>query len=100
MSFNSVSVENIALHHLTTDLREIKRQAVFKTPTVWNLPDNSLTEQSDSVETHSSNNDIVLSDDTPTDQSEAFICGEKQEAGVADAALQDGEKGAGTAANF
>ncbi|KAF3697778.1 Rho guanine nucleotide exchange factor 11 RhoGEF glutamate transport modulator GTRAP48 [Channa argus] len=53
--------------------------------------DNSMTEQSDSLETHSSNNDIALSDDTPTDQSETFICGERQVVGVADAALQDVE---------
>ncbi|KAK2862956.1 hypothetical protein Q5P01_002489 [Channa striata] len=53
--------------------------------------DNSVTEQSDSLETHSSNNDIALSDDTPTDQSETFICGKRQVVGVADAALQDVE---------
>lgn len=57
-----------------------------------NLPDNSITEQSDSMETHSSNDDIVLSAHTPTDQSEAFICGEGEAVGVAEAALQDGEK--------
>ncbi|XP_026184338.1 rho guanine nucleotide exchange factor 11 isoform X2 [Mastacembelus armatus] len=50
--------------------------------------DNSLTEQSDSMETHSSNN--IDHDDTPTDQSEAFICDERQ-GGVAEAALQDVE---------
>ncbi|XP_022625614.1 rho guanine nucleotide exchange factor 11 isoform X2 [Seriola dumerili] len=53
--------------------------------------DNSMTEQSDSMETHSSNNDIVLSDNTPVDQSGAFICGERQAVGVAEAALQDVE---------
>uniref|UniRef100_A0A3B4WVE7 Rho guanine nucleotide exchange factor 11 n=1 Tax=Seriola lalandi dorsalis TaxID=1841481 RepID=A0A3B4WVE7_SERLL len=60
-------------------------------PTILNLPDNSMTEQSDSMETHSSNNDIVLSDNTPVDQSGAFICGERQAVGVAEAALQDVE---------
>ncbi|XP_010793949.1 rho guanine nucleotide exchange factor 11, partial [Notothenia coriiceps] len=53
--------------------------------------DNSITEQSDSMETHSSNDDIVLSAHTPTDQSEAFICGEGEAVGVAEAALQDVE---------
>uniref|UniRef100_A0A3B5B5H3 Rho guanine nucleotide exchange factor 11 n=1 Tax=Stegastes partitus TaxID=144197 RepID=A0A3B5B5H3_9TELE len=47
--------------------------------------------QSDSMETHSSNDDVALSDNTPTDQSEAFICGERQAVGVAEAALQDVE---------
>ncbi|XP_039996537.1 rho guanine nucleotide exchange factor 11 isoform X2 [Xiphias gladius] len=53
--------------------------------------DNSMTEQLDSMKTHSSSNDIVLSDDTPMDQSGAFICGESQAVGVAEAALQDVE---------
>lgn len=43
------------------------------------------------METHSSNDDIVLSANTPTDQSEAFICGERKAVGVAEAALQDVE---------
>uniref|UniRef100_UPI0037E8A71F rho guanine nucleotide exchange factor 11 isoform X2 n=1 Tax=Semicossyphus pulcher TaxID=241346 RepID=UPI0037E8A71F len=47
--------------------------------------DNSLTEQSDSMETHSSNDDIALSAATPSDQSE------RKAAGVAEAALQDVE---------
>ncbi|XP_070710540.1 rho guanine nucleotide exchange factor 11 isoform X2 [Pempheris klunzingeri] len=47
--------------------------------------DNSLTEQSDSTETHSSSDDIVLSANTPSDQSET------QAVGVAEAALQDVE---------
>lgn len=55
-----------------------------------------MTEQLDSMKTHSSSNDIVLSDDTPMDQSGAFICGESQAVGVAEAALQDGEKKAET----
>ncbi|XP_029310526.1 LOW QUALITY PROTEIN: rho guanine nucleotide exchange factor 11 [Cottoperca gobio] len=53
--------------------------------------DNSITEQSDSTETHSSNDDIVLSADAPTDQSGAFIRGERKAVGVAEAALQDVE---------
>lgn len=61
-------------------------------PAVYNLPDNSMTEQSDSMETHSSTDDIALSADTPTDQSGGFICGERQAVGVAEAALQDGEE--------
>uniref|UniRef100_A0A665WVK4 Rho guanine nucleotide exchange factor (GEF) 11 n=1 Tax=Echeneis naucrates TaxID=173247 RepID=A0A665WVK4_ECHNA len=36
-------------------------------------------------------NDIVLSDNTPVDQSEDFMCGERQAVGVAEAALQDVE---------
>ncbi|XP_041820615.1 rho guanine nucleotide exchange factor 11 isoform X2 [Chelmon rostratus] len=47
--------------------------------------DNSLTEPSDSMETHSSNDDIALSASTPSDQSE------RKAAGVAEAALQDVE---------
>lgn len=38
------------------------------------------------METHSSNDDIVLSANSPSDQSE------RKAAGVAEAALQDGEK--------
>ncbi|XP_044039216.1 rho guanine nucleotide exchange factor 11 isoform X2 [Siniperca chuatsi] len=53
--------------------------------------DNSMTEQSDSMETHSSNDDIALSANTPSDQSGAFICGERKAVGVADSALQDVE---------
>ncbi|XP_034470827.1 rho guanine nucleotide exchange factor 11 isoform X5 [Hippoglossus hippoglossus] len=52
--------------------------------------DNSLTEQSVSMETHSSN-DMALSDNTPMDQSGAFICGERRTVCVAEAALQDVE---------
>lgn len=55
-----------------------------------------MTEQSDSMETHSSNDDIALSVDTPTDQPGAFICGERHAVGVAEAALQDGEEEAET----
>ncbi|XP_051255922.1 rho guanine nucleotide exchange factor 11 isoform X7 [Dicentrarchus labrax] len=47
--------------------------------------DNSMTEPSDSMETHSNNDDIVLSANTPSDQSE------RKAAGVAEAALQDVE---------
>ncbi|XP_076580787.1 rho guanine nucleotide exchange factor 11 isoform X2 [Chaetodon auriga] len=47
--------------------------------------DNSMTEQSDSTQTHSSSDDIALSADTPSDQSE------RTAAGVAEAALQDVE---------
>lgn len=50
-----------------------------------------MTEPSESTETPSSNDAAALSDNTPTDQSEAFICGEGQPACVAEAALQDGE---------
>ncbi|XP_026208449.1 rho guanine nucleotide exchange factor 11 isoform X2 [Anabas testudineus] len=53
-------------------------------------PDNSLTEQSDPTEAHSSNN-IVLCEETHTDESEAYNCDENQVAGVAEAALQDVE---------
>ncbi|CAI5686242.1 unnamed protein product [Oreochromis niloticus] len=51
--------------------------------------DNSMTEQSDSTETHSNNDEPALCHSTPADQSEAFICGDRQ--GVAEAALQDVE---------
>uniref|UniRef100_A0A3B4T6H5 Rho guanine nucleotide exchange factor 11 n=1 Tax=Seriola dumerili TaxID=41447 RepID=A0A3B4T6H5_SERDU len=73
------------------DLLEKTVSSADDSPTILNLPDNSMTEQSDSMETHSSNNDIVLSDNTPVDQSGAFICGERQAVGVAEAALQDVE---------
>ncbi|KAM6909201.1 rho guanine nucleotide exchange factor 11 [Xenentodon cancila] len=52
--------------------------------------DNSITEQSDSMEIHSPNDDDV-SDNIPTGQSEAFIRDEGQAVGVAEAALQDVE---------
>ncbi|KAM9335843.1 rho guanine nucleotide exchange factor 11 [Symphorus nematophorus] len=48
-------------------------------------PDNSMTEQSDSMGPHSSNDDIALSANTPSDQSD------RKAAGVAEAALQDVE---------
>ncbi|XP_041634632.1 rho guanine nucleotide exchange factor 11 isoform X3 [Cheilinus undulatus] len=47
--------------------------------------DNSMTEQSDSLETHSSNDSMVLSSVTPSNQSD------RNSAGVAEAALQDVE---------
>ncbi|KAM9836629.1 rho guanine nucleotide exchange factor 11 isoform 1-T1 [Aulostomus maculatus] len=50
--------------------------------------ENSMTEHSDSMEPHSSED---ISDNTPTDQSEAFTCVDHQAAGVAEAALQDVE---------
>jgi len=62
--------------------------------------DNSLTEQLDSTETHSSGDDIELSADAATDQSEAFIGGERKAAGVAEAALQDGEKQSNASASL
>lgn len=51
------------------------------------LPDNSMTEQSDSTETHSNSDEPAISHSTPVDQSEALLKGQ----GVAEAALQDGE---------
>nr|XP_043876845.1 rho guanine nucleotide exchange factor 11 isoform X2 [Solea senegalensis] len=53
--------------------------------------ESSMTEHSHSMETHSSNNDVGLSDDASMDQSGAFICGERPAACVAEAALQDVE---------
>ncbi|XP_034713246.1 rho guanine nucleotide exchange factor 11 [Etheostoma cragini] len=53
--------------------------------------DNSMTEQSDSIETHSSNEDIELSENTRRDQSGDFICDERKDIGLAEAALQDVE---------
>ncbi|KAM3857344.1 rho guanine nucleotide exchange factor 11 [Diretmus argenteus] len=53
--------------------------------------DDSMTERSVSMETDSSNNDNVLTPTTPTDESGAFLCGDGQAAGVAEAALQDVE---------
>uniref|UniRef100_A0A3P9D0D9 Rho guanine nucleotide exchange factor 11 n=1 Tax=Maylandia zebra TaxID=106582 RepID=A0A3P9D0D9_9CICH len=51
------------------------------------LPDNSMTEQSDSTETHSNSDEPAISHSTPVDQSQAFLKGQ----GVAEAALQDVE---------
>uniref|UniRef100_A0A3Q3BXP2 Rho guanine nucleotide exchange factor 11 n=1 Tax=Haplochromis burtoni TaxID=8153 RepID=A0A3Q3BXP2_HAPBU len=51
------------------------------------LPDNSMTEQSDSTETHSNSDEPAISHSTPVDQSEALLKGQ----GVAEAALQDVE---------
>ncbi|XP_071372045.1 rho guanine nucleotide exchange factor 11 [Centroberyx affinis] len=53
--------------------------------------DDSMTEGSVSMETNSSNNDDALTPTTPTDQSEAFLSGDRQAVGVAEAALQDVE---------
>ncbi|XP_072232044.1 rho guanine nucleotide exchange factor 11 isoform X3 [Leuresthes tenuis] len=52
--------------------------------------ESSMAEQSDSTETHSSNDDNI-SDNTPTDQSETFNCDDGQTLGVAESALQDVE---------
>ncbi|KAM4536439.1 rho guanine nucleotide exchange factor 11 isoform 5-T5 [Odontesthes bonariensis] len=52
--------------------------------------DRSMAEQSDSTETHSSNDDNI-SDNTPTDQSETFNCDDGQTLGVAESALRDVE---------
>uniref|UniRef100_A0A7N6ADT2 Rho guanine nucleotide exchange factor (GEF) 11 n=1 Tax=Anabas testudineus TaxID=64144 RepID=A0A7N6ADT2_ANATE len=60
------------------------------TPGKDHINNNSLTEQSDPTEAHSSNN-IVLCEETHTDESEAYNCDENQVAGVAEAALQDVE---------
>ncbi|XP_005950688.1 rho guanine nucleotide exchange factor 11 isoform X4 [Haplochromis burtoni] len=49
--------------------------------------DNSMTEQSDSTETHSNSDEPAISHSTPVDQSEALLKGQ----GVAEAALQDVE---------
>lgn len=46
------------------------------------------------METHSSNDDIVLSANTPSDQSE------RKAVGVAEAALQDGENESQTTASL
>lgn len=51
-----------------------------------------MTEQLNSMDTHSSKDDNVLSADTSLDQTETFICGEGKAVGVAEAALQDGER--------
>uniref|UniRef100_A0A3P8NF98 Rho guanine nucleotide exchange factor (GEF) 11 n=1 Tax=Astatotilapia calliptera TaxID=8154 RepID=A0A3P8NF98_ASTCA len=48
---------------------------------------NSMTEQSDSTETHSNSDEPAISHSTPVDQSEALLKGQ----GVAEAALQDVE---------
>lgn len=50
----------------------------------------SMTERQDSRETHSSDSND-LSGDTSSEQ-DAFFCNERQGAGVAEAALHDGEK--------
>uniref|UniRef100_UPI001A9925A8 rho guanine nucleotide exchange factor 11 n=1 Tax=Gasterosteus aculeatus aculeatus TaxID=481459 RepID=UPI001A9925A8 len=54
--------------------------------------DNSITEQSDSTDTHSSGDDIALSATADTDQSEGFVGVERKAEGVAESALQDGEE--------
>ncbi|XP_029931494.1 rho guanine nucleotide exchange factor 11 isoform X2 [Myripristis murdjan] len=53
--------------------------------------DDSMTEPSVSTEINSSNDSNVLTATTPTDQSGSFLCGDGQQAGVAEAALQDVE---------
>uniref|UniRef100_A0A3Q3LZS1 Rho guanine nucleotide exchange factor (GEF) 11 n=1 Tax=Mastacembelus armatus TaxID=205130 RepID=A0A3Q3LZS1_9TELE len=95
----SVATDNKALYIISTTERQIYELVAGTSSekntwkdllekTISSTGDNSLTEQSDSMETHSSNN--IDHDDTPTDQSEAFICDERQ-GGVAEAALQDVE---------
>ncbi|XP_034020984.1 rho guanine nucleotide exchange factor 11 isoform X3 [Thalassophryne amazonica] len=49
--------------------------------------DESLVEPSVSMAMEPSDDNIVLSPDTPPDQSESFLCGDKQAVGVAEAAL-------------
>uniref|UniRef100_A0AAQ5XZM5 Rho guanine nucleotide exchange factor (GEF) 11 n=1 Tax=Amphiprion ocellaris TaxID=80972 RepID=A0AAQ5XZM5_AMPOC len=89
-----VATDNKALYIISTTERQIY-ELVAGSPSEKNKYAFSVTgillgKQSDSMETHSSNDD-VLSDNTPTDQSGAFICGERQAVGVAEAALQDVE---------
>uniref|UniRef100_A0A4W6EEP3 Rho guanine nucleotide exchange factor (GEF) 11 n=1 Tax=Lates calcarifer TaxID=8187 RepID=A0A4W6EEP3_LATCA len=106
----SVATDNKALYVISTTERQIYElvagtssekntwkdlleKTVSSSPNnLFHLPpDNSMTEPSDSMETHSSNNDIELLDNTSMDQSGDFKCGERQAAGVAEAALQDVE---------
>ena len=62
----------------------------------FNHPDDSVTESSVSMEmeTGSSNHDNGLISSEPVGLSEELFCGDGPEMGVAEAALQDGEKDA------
>uniref|UniRef100_A0A8C9X7P9 Rho guanine nucleotide exchange factor (GEF) 11 n=1 Tax=Sander lucioperca TaxID=283035 RepID=A0A8C9X7P9_SANLU len=97
-----VATDNKALYVISTTERQIYELVAGTSSekntwkdllekTISSAGDNSMTEQSDSIETHSSNEDIELSENTPRDQSGAFICGERKDGGVAEAALQDVE---------
>uniref|UniRef100_A0A8C5GKZ8 Rho guanine nucleotide exchange factor 11-like n=1 Tax=Gouania willdenowi TaxID=441366 RepID=A0A8C5GKZ8_GOUWI len=94
----SVATDNKALYIISTTERQIYELVAGTSSEKNNVysfscishSDTSLTEASDSLESHSSANDVALSDDVPSDQSEAFIC-EVGVASVAEAALQDVE---------
>jgi len=79
---HTVIIYLVSSSHLITDLK-----CLF----IVSFIDSSMAEQSDSTETHSSNDDNI-SDNTPTDQSETFNCDDGQTLGVAESALQDGQK--------
>uniref|UniRef100_A0A3Q3ARQ4 Rho guanine nucleotide exchange factor 11 n=1 Tax=Kryptolebias marmoratus TaxID=37003 RepID=A0A3Q3ARQ4_KRYMA len=71
--------------------KDLLEKAITAAGVVFDLPANSMVEQSDSMETQSSNEDDNISDNTPTELSGAGNCDEGQEGGVAEAALQDVE---------
>uniref|UniRef100_A0A667WSR9 Rho guanine nucleotide exchange factor (GEF) 11 n=1 Tax=Myripristis murdjan TaxID=586833 RepID=A0A667WSR9_9TELE len=87
----SVATDNKALYVISTTERQIYELVKLFSQTVENLPDDSMTEPSVSTEINSSNDSNVLTATTPTDQSGSFLCGDGQQAGVAEAALQDVE---------
>ncbi|XP_030609052.1 rho guanine nucleotide exchange factor 11 isoform X2 [Archocentrus centrarchus] len=89
-AISSASGSSPLLNHSSMSSPKLRSASPVSTSsTVYG--DNSLTEQSDSTETHSTSDDPMLSDNTPSDQSEAFIRRDRQEVGVAEAALQDVE---------
>ncbi|XP_031706950.1 rho guanine nucleotide exchange factor 11 isoform X5 [Anarrhichthys ocellatus] len=80
------------INHASTPISSPSLRSASPVSTGSNVyTDNSITEQSDSMETHSSSDDIVLSANAATDQSGDFICGEGKAVGVAESALQDVE---------
>uniref|UniRef100_A0A3Q0RIH1 Rho guanine nucleotide exchange factor (GEF) 11 n=1 Tax=Amphilophus citrinellus TaxID=61819 RepID=A0A3Q0RIH1_AMPCI len=93
----SVATDNKALYVISTTERQIY-ELVAGTPSnkdIWkDLLEKAISSASGSspLLNHSSmSDDPMLSDNTPTDQSEAFIRCDRQEVGVAEAALQDVE---------
>uniref|UniRef100_A0A3Q1I678 Uncharacterized protein n=1 Tax=Anabas testudineus TaxID=64144 RepID=A0A3Q1I678_ANATE len=90
----SVATDNKALYIISTMERQIYElvAGTLSEKNTWKdfLEKAIASAGSDPTEAHSSNN-IVLCEETHTDESEAYNCDENQVAGVAEAALQDVE---------
>ncbi|KAM8899679.1 rho guanine nucleotide exchange factor 11 isoform 3-T3 [Spinachia spinachia] len=80
------------IHHGLTPISSPSLRSASPVSTGSNAyADNSVTEQSDSTDTHSSGDDVALSANADADQSGAFVRVERKAEGVAESALQDVE---------